>query len=242
MGMWTPRRVVTVASIAAGAYLLVVVGVYVAFLGELRVSRTDPEPWGQFADYIGGLLDPLLALANVAVVAYLALVVQDWNELKRKQELDSEERVRTVLDLHREWNSESNYRSRVLAGQLVREHPGASMLDIERITEPERAVHVWIVIGFFLRLGYLAKHDKLRDDMAIELFGELFVWWWIVSFERQLMTVDWDAADQVRELQKWLYSRTTEAQRAPWIRRALNDSSVSPRGPQATTPAPPRPA
>ncbi|MCR5867529.1 hypothetical protein [Aquincola sp. J276] len=166
--------------------------------------------------------------------------MQNWNELKRKQELESEERVRTVLDLHREWNSESNYRSRVLAGQLVRKHPSATMLDLEKLTAPEDAVHVWIVIGFFLRLGYLAKHHKLHNDMAIELFGELFVWWWVVSFERQLLPVDWDARDQITDLHEWLRSLTTEAQRAPWVRRALNDLSVVPLGspPAPTVQAP----
>jgi hypothetical protein len=97
------------------------------------------------------------------------------------------------------------------------------MLEIEESTKSEEAVHVWIVVGFFLRLSFLVQYDKIHREMAIELFGELFVWWWIVSFERQLAPVDWDARDRILFLKEWFYANTTEQRRAPWIRRAERD-------------------
>ncbi|MNI74392.1 hypothetical protein D3C76_1046180 [compost metagenome] len=63
--------------------------------------------------------------------------------------------------------------------------------------------------------------------MTVELFGELFVWWWTVSFEKQLIPVDWEARDRIHQLKEWLFSTTTEAQRAPWVRRAAADRDVA---------------
>lgn len=34
---------------------------------------TDPEIWGQFGDYIGGLLNPVLSLINLIVLTYLSI-------------------------------------------------------------------------------------------------------------------------------------------------------------------------
>jgi hypothetical protein len=169
------------------------------------------------------LLNPLFAFLNVVVVAYIAISVQTLNDSQKKRAEESEERVKTVIDLHREWNSESNYRSRTLAGILVRKYPESTMLEIEESAKAEEAVHIWIVVGFFLRLGFLAQHEKVHREMAIELFGELFVWWWVVSFDGQLTPIDWDARDRIISFKNWLWSNTTEERRAPWVRRAERD-------------------
>jgi len=43
----------------------------------------------------------------------------------------------------------------------------------------------------------LAKQEKIQDEVAVELFEELIFWWRTVSFEKQLMPVDWDASDRI---------------------------------------------
>jgi len=221
--VWVPVGV----SISVLISIVVVLGLYIYFLGASPVARNDPAAWGQFGDYIGGLLNPLFSLLNVFVFLYIAVTVQRLKDLEQRREQQLEEGVRTVLDLHREWNSESNYRARTLAGVLVRKYPSSTVIAIEKSTEPEKAVHLWIVIGFFLRLGYLAKEEKLQEKMAIDLFGELFVWWWTVSFEKQLIPVDWDASEQIKDFKEWLFARTTDERRAPWLRRARHDLEIA---------------
>lgn len=212
---------------ASTAYVVSVIAVYIAFLGKLPVSRTDAGVWAQFGDYLGGLLNPLFALLNVVVVAYIAISVQKLNDTEKRREKQSAEDINTVVDLHREWNSESIYRSRTHAGVLVRRYPSLTILEIEERDESEEGVHLWIVIGFFLRLSFLIQHEKIHREMAIELFGELFVWWWVVSFERQLAPVDWDARDRILFLKGWIYANTTEGRRAPWIHRAERDLGMA---------------
>ena len=60
--IWTTCLIVLVATI--GSYIL-----------EFHSSSisSDPAAWGQFGDYIGGVLNPILTLLNLVVLAYLSL-------------------------------------------------------------------------------------------------------------------------------------------------------------------------
>lgn len=218
-----PRTVAVVAATAIVAYVMGVVMIYWRHLGSLALSTTSAEPWGQLGDYIGGLLNPLFALLNVAAVVYIAFAVQRFGESQRKAEEESERRIQTVIDLHREWNSSSIYGSRTISGTLVREFPELSVFAIEKMVPYEKAAHIWVVIGFFQRLSFLAEHDRLHKKMTIELFAELFVWWWVISFEKQLIPCECDARDRMLTLKSWVYENTTEKQRRPWELRAEKD-------------------
>jgi exonuclease VII small subunit len=68
----TPRRVTfSLISIAIAAIVLVI-GTYVANFYKTSVS-VETETWGQFSDYVGGLLNPILSL--LALVAVQRAVV-----------------------------------------------------------------------------------------------------------------------------------------------------------------------
>ena len=216
----TPSTLLGGASVAIAIYIVVVVSMYVSNLGSLPFSKSDPAPWGQFGDYVGGLLNPVFALANVALVAYIALSVQKLSDLERRNEQESAQRVQTTIDLHKEWNSASLYGSRTLSSRIVRSHSELSIFEIEKMVAYEQAAHIWIVIGFFQRLSFFVQHDKAHKEMVVELFGELFVWWWTVCYETQLMPCDCDARGRIFVLKDWVYENTTEAQRLPWIHRA----------------------
>jgi hypothetical protein len=215
-----PRTAVVTGAIVIAIYFVAVILVYACFLGSLSFSKTDPAPWGQFGDYIGGLLNPAFALVNTVVVIYIALSVQELGERQKKQEQASEQRLRTVIDLHREWNSAEVYASRNLAGELVRNHLTLTIFELENEVPYEQAAHLWVVVGFFQRLSFLVQHEKTHRDMTIQLFGELFVSWWKLSFEKQLIPTKCEARDHVLALKTWLFSNTTEQQRSAWLQRA----------------------
>lgn len=204
-------------------YVAAVVGVFVWKFGARPLEGSDPAVWGQFGDYIGGMLNPAFSLVNVLVVIYLAIEVQRLSEAQREHKQASAQQIQTAVDLHREWNSESIYRSRTSASKLVREFPGHSYFEIEDVVADEQASHIWVVVSFFQRLEFLARHGKLDSDMVRELFGELFVWWWIVSFSTQLDRCDCDARLQMIRLKNWFLELTTEQQRMPWLERADRD-------------------
>lgn len=217
------KRVIKIAIAALSLYLFIVIGLFVWNFHSSPWEANDPAAWGQFGDYVGGLLNPALAVLNVAVVIYLAVEVQHLSEAQRDRKQESAQRIQTAVELHREWNSEVLYHSRTTAGTLVREFPELSFFEIEEKVANERASHIWVVVGFFQRLEFLARHGKLESDMVRELFAELFLWWWIVSFSTQLEQCDCDARLQMMRLKDWFFALTSEKQRAPWIERANRD-------------------
>lgn len=218
-----PRTAFVAIAGVLAIYTATVLGIYLWVFHASPLERADPAAWGQFGDYIGGLLNPALAVANVAVVIYLAVAVQRLNEAQRESKEESERRLQTVLELHREWNSETIYRARTSAGKLVRKFPDASYFEIEDMVPYEEASDIWVVVGFFQRLGFLTQHKKVENDMIRELFGELFYWWWVVSFSIQLDRCDCDARVQMIKLKQWFDAATTEQHRASWLYRANRD-------------------
>lgn len=213
------RTAVVVGVVVIALYIVAVILVYAYFLGSLPFSKTDPAPWGQFGDYIGGLLNPAFAIVNAGVVIYIALSVQELSERQKRQEQISEQRLQTVIDLHREWNSAEVYASRNLAGKLVRNHLTLTIFELEKKVPYEQAAHLWVVVSFFQRLSFLVQHEKTHRDMTIQLFGELFISWWKLSFEKQLIPTQCEARDHVLALKTWLFANTTEQQRSSWLQR-----------------------
>jgi len=56
---------------------------YIKFDGELSSDQSD---WGTFGDYIGGLLNPLIALLNVMAFIYLTIVIEEQSSKKGQRE------------------------------------------------------------------------------------------------------------------------------------------------------------
>lgn len=222
-----PRRALTATGLLVALYVCCVVGIYAWHFRAQPIASADPGAWGQFGDYLGGLLNPVLALLNVCVIVYLALAVQRLNESKREDREESKLRIQTVIELHREWNGETLYRARTSAGKLVRQHPAASYFEIEDAVPYEEAADIWVVVGFFQRLDFLVRHENIQTEMVRELFGELFVWWWVVSFSTQLERCDCDSREQIFRLKDWFYSITSEQQRMPWLERANRDLKIA---------------
>lgn len=227
-----PKLLPALLATGVSIYTVVVVGIYAWHLKALPTS-TDPAGWGQLGDYIGGLLNPVFALVNVVLVAYIALSLERSAERERTAQEESSERIQNSVDLHREWNSEAVYRSRNLAGRLLESHPNSTLQDIEKMESNEKVAHAWIVVGFFQRLALMVQHDKVHQEMTVELFGELFFSWWILAFEKQLTPCGWDASTRIDWLKQWLVEHTTADQRKPWIERAEAERAQKLAGQQA---------
>lgn len=222
-----PRTAIQISAATVAIYVVLVVAVYAVNIGSLPLSKTTAEPWGQFGDYIGGMLNPLFALLNVAVVLYIASSLHRRNEEEKAEASESAQRIQCTVDLHKEWNSESIYRSRNIANKLSMRHPRSTIFEIEKIEPAEEVAHFWVVVGFFQRLGFLLLHSKVHEEMTRELFAELFVWWWAASYNRQLKPCACDASDQLLILNAWFEENTTDEQREPWLQRARNDLSAA---------------
>lgn len=238
------KKVLWAVGAIASLYTIAVISSFIIHLRKLPISTNDPAAWGQLGDYLGGMLNPMFALINILAVFYIAVSVQKHNEeqkkhhdAQQKEEQNSEERIKTVVELHREWNSESIYQARTRSAKTVRDHVSSNILKIEEKIQPDEAAQIWIVVGFFMRLSFLVQHDRVHKEMVTELFGEPFLWWWVVSFERQLIPCDWDARDRISSLKTWLYENTPENRRNSWESRAKTDlaKAITNEGRSTTT-------
>lgn len=74
-----PYRLVVLGFAVAGG----VIGFYVARFGSWSLSD-DPDDWAAFGDYVGGLLNPLVALLALALLAFsVGIQRRELNQTKR---------------------------------------------------------------------------------------------------------------------------------------------------------------
>lgn len=90
------KTLVIVVSLVAVA-IVCVLGAYRYKLGHLEWTGDSAEPWGQFGDYVGGLLNPIFALVNAAAVVFIGFTVHRMesarqDEAKQRQDQDNAER------------------------------------------------------------------------------------------------------------------------------------------------------
>jgi hypothetical protein len=63
---------------------------------------TKIEHWAQFGDYIGGILNPILALVNICVFIILTLTIQDLTDKNNKASIETNKRVAIMSMKHEE--------------------------------------------------------------------------------------------------------------------------------------------
>ena len=79
--------------------LMVLVGVLIAYFYQFHNGLSQsPSDWGNFADYICGLLTPLLALLNIIVFIDLTKSIEN-NRLTIERAKDSEQELRHLRDV-----------------------------------------------------------------------------------------------------------------------------------------------
>jgi hypothetical protein len=196
---WACIVAVTVMAIAAAPYAW--------NFKESRISKQSTD-WSAFGGYMGGVLNPFVALVNLGVVVYIATQLNDIKESERikkedeLREIDDRRKKQTLaFNLHQEWNSREMYLARTKAGQLVQSKPKLDFKEFEHSTN-SKVVSLWIVLGFFQRLSALVNHSEVNDELAIELFVRLFAWWFVMCFEDNL-PYDWDSWQPIHNLRDW---------------------------------------
>ena len=79
--------------------LMVLVGVLIAYFYQFHNGLSQsPSDWGNFADYICGLLTPLLALLNIIVFIDLTKSIEN-NRRTIERAKDSEQELRHLRDV-----------------------------------------------------------------------------------------------------------------------------------------------
>jgi hypothetical protein len=171
--------------------------------GGLRLPPLVPggEPVDAIEEILIGLLGTLIG----AAVA--------WHVGRRQTRLE------TVFSMHHEFNAPDMTHSRNLAGKTVRRHSSESFDEMRTNLAPEETQHIWNVMYFYQRLWLAIKYRSIHRRFVADMFGENFYWWYLKSYQDQLVPLDWQAGRHIDALMKWIEKNSDPRERVKWRRR-----------------------
>ncbi len=145
---------------------------------------SDHAVWGQFSDYVGGLVNPILSILvlwtivktlrlNAKAVSQSASALEDTQK-DRQIEIDRAKKQNT-FEFGQTFQSEEMMKSRLIANDLLKRNRGKSykLNDIERQNR-DKYLHLAKVLNSFRQINVL-KHNGLIDtELSKELFGSFY--------------------------------------------------------------------
>ena len=181
-----------------------------------------------------GLIGFAGALLGALIVYWTSLSIARWSR---------------TMDLHREFNAERMNAARSGAFKFMKKHWNKTLLDISDEDRLDMAsVPLWEVVYFYQRLWALIENNQIIASVAPKLFGEVFLWWYVVVFEKRLFGAEWQSAQDIKRLYIWMNKHARRSDWNDWVKRYdleqtnLNkrysrDKQVKP-DPKSSTPAP----
>lgn len=125
-------------------------------------------------------------------------------------------RRKLTFELHREFNGMEMSKNRDRAEELVKKHRHKTIATLRKEKEIEETMPLVEVARFYHRLAASTKHQQVDDDLVIELFGRLFVWWYEVCFAQMLIPTGWETANHLQWFYGWLRAKSTHEQWEAW--------------------------
>jgi hypothetical protein len=168
-----PRYAIILVAVISVIFIAITLGLYVKKFGSPYLSD-DRGHWGVFGDYVGGVLNPVLATANLAVVIYIAFAL---GQIQREHETK-----RLLFEHLRAWNSEEMYRNRDTAVSLIRKYP---YYKLQQFDDPSIVgrTSLWTVLAFFSDQYFSVQHDILTAEDSVSLFGSIYTWWNVIAVQ-----------------------------------------------------------
>lgn len=126
----------------------------------------------------------------------------------------SHSRWTRTLDMHREFNADRMSESRSKAFLFLKQHWGLSFAEIAARPELDaQSIALWDVTRFYQRLAVTVRYGQVIRRIVPDLFGEIFLWWYLVCYRQQLLQTKWVAA---REIEYLYWFMKKNADRADW--------------------------
>jgi hypothetical protein len=94
---------------------------------------------------------------------------------------------------------------------------------------------LFVVIRLYERiwLGVQIQHCRIREDLARDLFGEVFYWWYEVCFADLLSPTGWDSWQSISSLKQRFDKNPDAQQREVWLNEANADHQNRVQAPRA---------
>ncbi len=124
----------------------------------------------------------------------------------------SREKTLLSFDMHRELNNAEMSQCRQTALEVIKRFPNTSYKDIST-KDKEGSVSIFILLRFFQRLSQAVKYKQISKSLTTGLFSEIFYYWYFMSYEKNLIQLDWEAATQIKYLDAWFTKKIGEETR-----------------------------
>ena len=106
---------------------LIAIIIYILNFYNKKISD-DTSDWAIFGDYIGGIVNPLVAIINVLVLIYLTLLVEKNSEVRNKQNILEQKKLFELNLMNKAIEELNEIQHNILSSCLDFENP--SVLDI----------------------------------------------------------------------------------------------------------------
>lgn len=205
---------------------------YILEFGGSSFSN-DPQRWGQFADYVGGLMNPLLSIIvlwtllktlrlNSEAVAHASNAV---NEAKMSREAeDLRIKRQNTFDLNLSFQSSSMVESRLIASEFIKKDEKDSdrtSYNLQILREENNYRHFGAILTFFKQLNSLKNSDLIDEKLARELFGSYYLHF--KPYFEKIINETETGIDGLRKgvegLNKWMPKDYTEFLNSPKVER-----------------------
>lgn len=151
---------------------------------------------------MSNIIPALIGLVGTLIGAAIA-----WFASRRQFKL------KAAWDLHREFNDPDMLTARTKADQCLKQIPkGETLRDVyNEEGGSECFMAAWKIMSLYQRIWIAIKHKQLSHKLAVTLFGEVFIWWYIVYFRDKVVPVDdWLVARDLENFWEWLYQRRSD--------------------------------
>jgi hypothetical protein len=121
-----------------------------------------------------------------------------------------------TLEMHREFNSADMLGVRYRAGQLLETHHARDLREMQTALGKTALLDVWRIIRFYERLWLAIKKRRVLRGEVPGLFGEIFDWWYLQSFRRQLLPLSIRVSRDIAAMHDWVMRRTSTSELESW--------------------------
>lgn len=179
--------------------------------------RVDFATYGAFGDLYGSLTSLFACLAFISTATALLIQIYLFYDQKNHQiETEKENRAFTFYD---EFNSSEMFKVRIEADLYLRTNDDdfykiaeTSPYDLE--DRGKGAGAIWPVMRFYQKLGKAIDYKQVNEAMVVDLFGEVFIWWYFAYFEYKLVSINhdkvWDTAEDLKKLKEWFERKCSQ--------------------------------
>ena len=122
------------------------------------------------------------------------------------------EKTQLTFDMHRELNNAEMSQCRQTSLEVIKRFPNTSYKDIST-KDKDGSVSIFILLRFFQRLSQAIKYKQISKSLTTGLFCEIFYYWYFMSYEKNLIQLDWEAATQIKDLDNWFTKKIGQEER-----------------------------